>query len=345
MTLPDRCKKCFAVLPPDAKFCPRCGEAVPDPEVTVRDGLQVCPSCKHVNPASAVFCESCGSRLREGAVTPAAGTGQATDTPGVATPPDSRQAEEPGPAPAEEIRPPSAADGYLIVGTIPGTAPSSQQPQPSATEYRPQPGNEDPWAVTPAAPTYRPAMPEAKCPRCGTFKPANATQCTNCGLPFEQVSEDGIPFDVMEQGFPAGFWVRFVAIIIDAIIVFAIGAGVWPLIFQEAFWYQATLVSDDGTVTTVWTTRSWHSLIWVCYEIFFLALWGTTGGKRLLNIYVLNRSGRSRIGFLRAFIRTLATYLSLLLLLIGFIMVAFRRDKRALHDLIADTYPTVRTRR
>ncbi|MDA1347455.1 MAG: RDD family protein [Chloroflexi bacterium] len=43
------------------------------------------------------------------------------------------------------------------------------------------------------------------------------------------------------------------------------------------------------------------------------------------------------MGFGRAVARYFASLLSAALLLIGFIMIGLRRDKRGLHDLICDT--------
>ena len=59
-------------------------------------------------------------------------------------------------------------------------------------------------------------------------------------------------------------------------------------------------------------------------------------GKRLFRLYVVRTDG-SRVGPGRALARHLASLLSMLILGIGFLMIAFRQDKRGLHDLICDT--------
>jgi uncharacterized RDD family membrane protein YckC len=51
---------------------------------------------------------------------------------------------------------------------------------------------------------------------------------------------------------------------------------------------------------------------------------------------IVNVDG-SKIGYLTAFLRVLASILSVLTLGIGYLMVAFREDKRALHDLLVGT--------
>ena len=74
----------------------------------------------------------------------------------------------------------------------------------------------------------------------------------------------------------------------------------------------------------------------ILYAPILLAIWATTVGKRALGMYVVRTDG-SRIGFWRALGRELAKLLSFITLGAGFWMVAFREDKRGLHDLIADT--------
>ncbi len=77
-------------------------------------------------------------------------------------------------------------------------------------------------------------------------------------------------------------------------------------------------------------------LVSALYVIIGWSVWSTTIGKRIFGLYVLRPDG-SKLTFGRAFARWLATSLSLILLGIGFLMIAFRRDKRGLHDLICDT--------
>jgi uncharacterized RDD family membrane protein YckC len=54
-----------------------------------------------------------------------------------------------------------------------------------------------------------------------------------------------------------------------------------------------------------------------------------------MGIYVTDKEG-NRLSFPRATIRYFAKYLSSILM-IGFIMAAFTKEKQGLHDLIADT--------
>jgi uncharacterized RDD family membrane protein YckC len=72
------------------------------------------------------------------------------------------------------------------------------------------------------------------------------------------------------------------------------------------------------------------------YVTFFLGKYGATPGKMALGLKVV-RSDGSELTYARAFGRYLAEYLSAFTLMIGYIIAAFDREKRALHDHICDT--------
>ena len=72
------------------------------------------------------------------------------------------------------------------------------------------------------------------------------------------------------------------------------------------------------------------------YSAVLIAVWATTVGKRAFSMYVVRPDGR-KVGLGRAYGRELAKFVSAITLGIGFLMIAFREDKRGLHDLIADT--------
>ena len=74
----------------------------------------------------------------------------------------------------------------------------------------------------------------------------------------------------------------------------------------------------------------------ILYFPVLVATWSTTLGKRIFGLYVVRNDG-SKIGFCRAFARSLCYNISGLIFGIGFLMIAFSEDKRGLHDLICDT--------
>jgi len=121
----------------------------------------------------------------------------------------------------------------------------------------------------------------------------------------------------------AGFWRRFVAILIDGILLGIIGAIL-------------TSQMDDSTAGTV------SALIgWLYYAGMESSSRQATIGKSLMGIYVVGLDGQ-RISFLRATGRYFAKILSALIFMIGYIMAAFTARKQALHDIIASTLVLVR---
>ncbi len=183
------------------------------------------------------------------------------------------------------------------------------------------------------------------CPSCQTNNPQESAYCYACGTsllaasaqqagpppeaPFrppeaywiEEAYGGEEPFSSGEPGRsgPAapvergGFWNRFVAVLIDALIL-AI-----PYMLVSRF------APDGGDF-----------LLPLAYFVGFWAIWGATPGMRLLGLSIERPDG-TRIGPGRAIARYFAALLSLALLGVGLIMAGLREDKRGLHDLICDT--------
>ena len=72
------------------------------------------------------------------------------------------------------------------------------------------------------------------------------------------------------------------------------------------------------------------------YEVLFVGRFGGTPGKLLLHMRIV-RSDFSRLTYARSAIRFFGKMLSDLTMYIGYIMVGFDPQRRALHDYIADT--------
>ncbi len=74
----------------------------------------------------------------------------------------------------------------------------------------------------------------------------------------------------------------------------------------------------------------------MAYQIFFLGKYGATPGKMACSIKVVTADG-GRIGYGRATGRFFSELLSGIICYIGYIIVAFDGQKRALHDHICNT--------
>ena len=158
------------------------------------------------------------------------------------------------------------------------------------------------------------------CPNCGKQNDDVAKYCQACGLAFQAASPArtvAASTATVTAGTYAGFWVRFVAFVIDACII-ALAGGI-----------AAAGTMGVGVVVSFFGP-------WL-YEAFMLSSeWQATVGKRAMSIVVTDMDGQP-ISFARATGRHFAKYLSGLLLGIGFIMAAFTAKKQALHDFIAET--------
>jgi uncharacterized RDD family membrane protein YckC len=134
-----------------------------------------------------------------------------------------------------------------------------------------------------------------------------------------------------------GFWIRFVAYVIDAIllnIAFGIiGAIVGISIFpaDPANIDPAVFISEMGSFQFV-------ALIvtWLYFALMESSPRGATVGKMVLGLRVVDEQG-NRISFMRATGRFFAKIVSGIILFIGFLMIAFTDRKRGLHDIMAGT--------
>lgn len=128
---------------------------------------------------------------------------------------------------------------------------------------------------------------------------------------------------------PIGFWARVVASIIDAIVTFIVA-------IVTAFVFGCVIGVIGGNAEFV------GQLIGICASWMYCALMEAsevqaTLGKLVIGAKVVDANG-DRLTFGKATGRHFAKYLSTLILLIGYIMVAFDERKRGLHDMIAGTY-------
>lgn len=123
----------------------------------------------------------------------------------------------------------------------------------------------------------------------------------------------------------AGFWIRFVAVIIDGIIVFFISL---PIIVIFKF---VLSIESSGFLNLLSSVISWG------YYIYMTDKYQATLGKKAMGIMVVNESLiKASLGNI-VLRETVGKIVSAIILLIGYIMAAFTSKKRALHDLIAGT--------
>ena len=121
----------------------------------------------------------------------------------------------------------------------------------------------------------------------------------------------------------AGWWTRFLAILIDTIGLGIIGAILNGIV------YQGDPTAGSGL----------NTLLGVVYFCYFWSSYGKgqTMGMRALNIKVVKTDG-SQLDLVGAFLRYVGLFISCLALFIGVIWAAFDAQKQGWHDKIAGTY-------
>ncbi len=144
----------------------------------------------------------------------------------------------------------------------------------------------------------------------------------------------------------AGFWRRMTAGLIDGSILmvfFVLLQSLVALILGQPIPHLSQIGPDyfvDIAVNghPLAATALVISLtLGFLYYFIFHALRGQTPGKRLCGLTLIDGYGE-RPSLLRALARTAAYIPSALLLGLGFFWIAFDREKRGLHDWLADTY-------
>jgi uncharacterized RDD family membrane protein YckC len=129
----------------------------------------------------------------------------------------------------------------------------------------------------------------------------------------------------------AGFWIRVLAFLIDAIVIGMI--------------VSALTVGRAGVVTwDHWVElATWRNFVDTAASfVYFTVLWsaitgGQTLGMRLLNLRVVDADGQP-ISYGTAVLRWIGMLISAAVILLGFIWVAFDARKQGWHDKIASTY-------
>ncbi len=137
----------------------------------------------------------------------------------------------------------------------------------------------------------------------------------------------------------AGFWKRFIAAIIDFIILIA-GSFAMIMIYLSV-WVAGGTVDlaelDDPALSSVMESVL-NLLGLIIHWAYFAGMESSptqgTLGKMVLGIKVTDLEGH-RISFNRGTGRYFGKIISTLLLLVGFIMIAFTQKKQGLHDIIA----------
>jgi uncharacterized RDD family membrane protein YckC len=134
-----------------------------------------------------------------------------------------------------------------------------------------------------------------------------------------------------------GFWIRLMAYLIDGIMlnvvfwVVALVIGVKPIPTDPATMNSPDMMLEMGKFEVAALV-----LTWLYFALMESSPRGATVGKMVCGLRVVDQQG-NRISFARATGRFFAKFISGMILLIGYLMVAFTDRKRGLHDIMAGT--------
>ena len=192
------------------------------------------------------------------------------------------------------------------------------------------------------------------CSQCGAQNPDDARFCSCCGKPVAGGRGAPLPTTTAKSVEYAGFWRRFVAHIVDRLILgiptaIAVLAFVIPSIVAVCETCCGESCNPHDIVSTIIAII--FGWIWLVFLILVLHLlyfvwfesskYQATPGKMLLGIIVTDLNGQ-RISFVRSLGRNLGKIISHLIFNIGFIMAGVTLRKQALHDMLADCLVVVK---
>jgi uncharacterized RDD family membrane protein YckC len=182
------------------------------------------------------------------------------------------------------------------------------------------------------------------CPACGKEAPEQTNFCQYCGQTLNwatggpQIRETAGRSPAAVKY--AGFWLRFVAFVIDCIFVSIVILGAVTVVASilgvhvglgagryggKAFGVAFGLRHCLGTLVA-----------WLYWALMESSPKQATLGKMALGLKVTDLQGR-RLSFARATGRYFGKIVSSLILFVGFMMAGWTEKKQALHDIMAGT--------
>lgn len=195
-----------------------------------------------------------------------------------------------------------------------------------------------PSAMTPPAPGHQ------RCFYCSRTFPetevvvlAGGHVCASCKPVVLQRLQEGTLTTLQRYRY-AGFWIRFVAYMIDNLLIGIVQSIVTVIVMipfigaagniDPANMLPFFIAYGGAVVFSLFANAA--------YEAYFLGRNGATPGKMILGLKVIRPDGRP-VTWKTGLFRFLAKILSSLTLSIGYMMAGWDEEKRSLHDRVCDT--------
>lgn len=163
------------------------------------------------------------------------------------------------------------------------------------------------------------------CSYCGHEISEQAVTCPNCGHPNE--ARTTIPEVAFQPPGPAaeyaGFWIRFLSLLIDGIII-----GIVTAPF-------GTYHTTNGNVVLV--INPFRNIAQFLYAWLMIALVnGQTLGMMVTGLRITRPDG-GPVDLGKSAIRAVMAYVSGIVILLGYLWALWDPEKRTWHDIVADT--------
>ena len=194
------------------------------------------------------------------------------------------------------------------------------------------------------------AGPQRRCARCGTMYPeqwvarwGEMEVCAYCKPRHVAALREGRTLATAHGEF-AGFGERFAARMIDGVIQsvlnFALQIPMLAFISVGAAGARTSGTAPEEIAAKMaglyGVTFLLQMGVQCAYEVWFLTAKGGTPGKLMLQLQVLDSEGK-RLGRKQALGRYFGQFLTGLTLGVGYLLPLWDSEKRALHDMVADT--------
>lgn len=243
-------------------------------------------------------------------------------------------APAPAPPPVAAPAPPPPAPRPAPIPYEPATVPEPvpmRRPAPPPTPIPPPTPAPAPRPAPPPAPVAAPRPPAQMpppAPRPAPMPPPPAAPAAPAY--FDELAP--------VEGEPAGFWIRYLASMIDGIIMGILMAILWAPSFLLTFKAGTSGETANPLLAIVpILTFLLTMVVSLGYSLWFWATRGATPGKKLLGLRIVREDGEEPLGWSTAFMRLVGYMVSGFILCIGFLLIAFNPEKQGLHDKIAKT--------
>ena len=190
------------------------------------------------------------------------------------------------------------------------------------------------------------------CAKCGSALVDGAAFCGNCGQrtgdPVVSAPSPPTAAPAIHVGAEsartvayAGFWLRFVALIIDKLLL-GLAGGILALPFMRGYAWRGAMIGPGIHGQAIFLMARGMARVfflqqvlnWLYYALMESSANHATLGKMALGLEVTSLDGQ-RISFGRATGRHFGKIVSALTIFIGYLMAGFTKKKQALHDIIA----------